>query len=77
MRMMDFILNDPEAAEMFTEMLSLKNDPSRIKFLATTFPQRMKAYIARNLAFAGTEVETFQTYQPTEEKEGNQNEDLQ
>ena len=71
MRMMDFILNDPEAAEMFTEMLSLKNDPSRIKFLATTFPQRMKAYIARNLAFAGTEVETFQTYQPTEKEEGN------
>ena len=53
LRMLDFILNDPEAADLFTELLKKKSDPNKIKYLASTFPERIRAYAARQFAFAG------------------------
>ena len=79
MRMMDFILNDPEAADMFMEILSDKANPQKVRYMASTFAEQMAGYIARTLAFTGQQLEGFQTYELTEEEnEGeNENENLQ
>jgi len=64
MRMMDFILNDPDAADMFIEILSDKSNPQKVKYMASTFAEQMAGYIARVLAFTGQELEGFDTYEP-------------
>ena len=70
MNMLDFILNNPEGAELLTEILQKNADPKKVAFQASTFATQMRSYIARQLAFAGN------TLIPYEISDENQNEEI-
>ena len=80
LNMLDFILNDPSAAKMLTTILQEKANPNEIAFVASTLPQRMFAYITRQLSFQeNARVALYEPYVETDfqEKGENENENLQ
>ena len=80
LNMLDFILNDPSAANMLTTILQEKANPNEIAFVASTLPQRMFAYITRQLSFQeNARVALYEPYVETDfQEEGeNENENIQ